>query len=679
MPFTTLRMVDTRRVRFSRLKRIAIDSLELGTNAKLHMQFKRRIWTEQGYDGASYVQFPYEESWEVSAAQAGRYGILVGFPGGRRGVFQTAAHGPAPADLRATVRRGTRPYLSRHRTAVHWPRVPRRVGARPVASRCVLVLSRRPIHAVRGRRAAPRTQRVFRGRADVVQRHGLHQRRGRIRRTRGARDRARDIAGRLRCRRARSCRERTPGGSGFMIRDGIAAVRLTALACIASAALASCGAASRTQSGAFVPLAAAADAAPLSALRLPFARVAQRRRSARQDPARRHHHAGEPQLRRPVPGLSGRRHAVVRLRLERQHDHAPARSRSKARTTSTTTSTLHRRPTTAARWTASTSSRPAAGQRYTDPQYGYVPHSRDDSCTSTMANQYVLADRHVHVATSTTASSRTSTSSRHRRTHRRLPERDLGAATGERRDTIATLNQNRTFGPDDPGLLRTITTLGDELDARRTLVALLRRRRTATADLERLPGDQPHLPRPGLDADVIAPPTQFLTDVANGKLANVTWVTPTVRELRPRRLRQQRRARRGSRRSSTRSATASSGTRPRSSSCGTSGAAGTITSRRRSRLRRPRLPRPAADHLAVREARLRLARPVRARQHPALHRGQVRAGADGGERCARERPRRLEFSFTKPPRAFTPFETNDPPDYFMQQARMQRQSPPDDE
>lgn len=96
IPFTTLRNVDLKRVRLSRLKRIAIDNLDLGTNAKLHMQFKRRLWNEEHYDGSSYVQFPYEESWDVSAAQRGDYGILVGFPGGKHGVLPAAAHGPAP-------------------------------------------------------------------------------------------------------------------------------------------------------------------------------------------------------------------------------------------------------------------------------------------------------------------------------------------------------------------------------------------------------------------------------------------------------------------------------------------------------------------------------------------------------------------------------------------------------
>ena len=99
IPFTTLRHVDTRNVAFSAVKRLAIDRLPMGSNAKLHLQFSRRIWNEQHYDGSSYTQFPYQVSWDVSAAQAGKAGILVGFPGGREGELAAPAHGPAPEHL----------------------------------------------------------------------------------------------------------------------------------------------------------------------------------------------------------------------------------------------------------------------------------------------------------------------------------------------------------------------------------------------------------------------------------------------------------------------------------------------------------------------------------------------------------------------------------------------------
>jgi monoamine oxidase len=111
IPFTTLRAVDLRQVSLSHLKRLAIDRLELGTNAKLNLQFRRRVWDDEKLDGSSYVQFPYEESWDVSAAQSGDYGILVGFPGGHAGVLPAAAHGPAPAPIaKAYVRQLDRIY-----------------------------------------------------------------------------------------------------------------------------------------------------------------------------------------------------------------------------------------------------------------------------------------------------------------------------------------------------------------------------------------------------------------------------------------------------------------------------------------------------------------------------------------------------------------------------------------
>jgi monoamine oxidase len=99
IPFTMLRRVDTRGVPFSGLKRLAIERLPMGTNAKLHLQFARRLWNERRSDGSTYADLVYENSWDVSAAQAGREGILVGYPGGRRGLLPAPAHGPAPPGL----------------------------------------------------------------------------------------------------------------------------------------------------------------------------------------------------------------------------------------------------------------------------------------------------------------------------------------------------------------------------------------------------------------------------------------------------------------------------------------------------------------------------------------------------------------------------------------------------
>ena len=101
------------------------------------------------------------------------------------------------------------------------------------------------------------------------------------------------------------------------------------------------------------------------------------------------------------------------------------------------------------------------------------------------------------------------------------------------------------------------------------------------------------------------------------------------------------RAPRGSRRWSTRSANRNTGTRPRSSSSGMTTAAGSIPSRRRiADYDGLGIAHPDADRLALREEGLGLAHPLRARQHPAVHRGSLRAGSARGERHARDAPER---------------------------------------
>ena len=99
IPFTLLRQVDTSKLRLHPRKRLAIERLPMGTNAKVHLQFRTRLWNREHYDGTSFVQFAYQNSWDVSAGQSGDYGILVGFPGGSAGLLPGPAHGPCPRAL----------------------------------------------------------------------------------------------------------------------------------------------------------------------------------------------------------------------------------------------------------------------------------------------------------------------------------------------------------------------------------------------------------------------------------------------------------------------------------------------------------------------------------------------------------------------------------------------------
>jgi monoamine oxidase len=85
LPFSLLRQVDLSRANFPPLKMKAITQLPMGTNSKLHLQFTRRLWYDLGCNGATYADTGYQNTWEVSRAQAAASGILVDYTGGTIG------------------------------------------------------------------------------------------------------------------------------------------------------------------------------------------------------------------------------------------------------------------------------------------------------------------------------------------------------------------------------------------------------------------------------------------------------------------------------------------------------------------------------------------------------------------------------------------------------------------
>lgn len=106
LPFTTLREVDYHRAGFSPRKDSAIRELGMATNAKLTLQFSRKTWQLDGYDGYIETDRIPGDTWDTSVNQRGRDGILVVYTGGRRGATYPTSrpHGPAPAHVaRETV------------------------------------------------------------------------------------------------------------------------------------------------------------------------------------------------------------------------------------------------------------------------------------------------------------------------------------------------------------------------------------------------------------------------------------------------------------------------------------------------------------------------------------------------------------------------------------------------
>jgi monoamine oxidase len=86
LPFSILRSsVDYKSAGFRALKQTAIRELGMGTNSKLHVQFSDRHWNTLGCNGDTFADTGYQNTWEVTRAQAGTQGILVDYTGGKIG------------------------------------------------------------------------------------------------------------------------------------------------------------------------------------------------------------------------------------------------------------------------------------------------------------------------------------------------------------------------------------------------------------------------------------------------------------------------------------------------------------------------------------------------------------------------------------------------------------------
>ena len=86
LPFSILKSsVDISKAGFEPRKLTAIREQGMGTNSKLHVQFKSRFWRDQGANGDTFSDRGYQNTWEVTRAQPGRSGILVDYTGGKIG------------------------------------------------------------------------------------------------------------------------------------------------------------------------------------------------------------------------------------------------------------------------------------------------------------------------------------------------------------------------------------------------------------------------------------------------------------------------------------------------------------------------------------------------------------------------------------------------------------------
>lgn len=102
LPFSALREVDLTRSGMSQAKRTVIETMGMGTNAKVHLELTHKTWPALGFSGAAYGEWDRLAcGWDdcVPLGPDAAPALYVAFPGGRvgRSGLTGAAHGPAPA------------------------------------------------------------------------------------------------------------------------------------------------------------------------------------------------------------------------------------------------------------------------------------------------------------------------------------------------------------------------------------------------------------------------------------------------------------------------------------------------------------------------------------------------------------------------------------------------------
>ncbi len=100
LPFKTLRDCELSQAGFSSVKMKAITELPMGTNTKMHVQLKQRVWFAHSSNGATYSDTGYQQTWEDTRDQPGTAGVLVNYTGGIVGAsWNTPSFAPAPPAL----------------------------------------------------------------------------------------------------------------------------------------------------------------------------------------------------------------------------------------------------------------------------------------------------------------------------------------------------------------------------------------------------------------------------------------------------------------------------------------------------------------------------------------------------------------------------------------------------
>jgi len=105
LPFTALRGVDLDGSGLSDRKRRVIAEQPMGSNSKLHLEFRERTWRSDGANGDSVSDTDLMVTWEGVITEPGPTGVLVAYTGGALGASYdfAPAHGEAPSPVVAAT------------------------------------------------------------------------------------------------------------------------------------------------------------------------------------------------------------------------------------------------------------------------------------------------------------------------------------------------------------------------------------------------------------------------------------------------------------------------------------------------------------------------------------------------------------------------------------------------
>jgi phospholipase C len=164
-----------------------------------------------------------------------------------------------------------------------------------------------------------------------------------------------------------------------------------------------------------------------------------------------------------------------------------------------------------------------------NPQYVYVPHAESKPYFD-MAHEWVLADRMFQSQIDESFVAHQYVIAAQANSSVDVPYTVWGCPGGAA-DTVATITQQRVYGPRQRACFN-YQTLGDELDAAGLSWRFYTSKYTnGTSGLWSGYQAVKHIFKgPDWHEDVITPQKRFLSDVAGGKLANFTWITPLCRD-----------------------------------------------------------------------------------------------------------------------------------------------------